>query len=324
MLLKSDIVRLIKVLDLIAKTLAYSSGIAIGAASITLIYSTTRTFNFAHATMVTWGFYIVFTMQSFLGGSPYYYILFAGLFSAFLGVILYLGVNRPLIKAGVGEITLMMSTLGVDLIYFGFLGAYIDYLLTQYKIYATQFYLELYDFIIPVGGAGYRGIGLVAPLVMITVIILLHLFLTRTRIGIAMRASIENPSLAGLLGINTDVIYLLAWVIGGFLAGLSGGLLSLTMAGYDKVGMDYIVTFFTGSIVGGLYSIFGSLLGGLLTGMGEYIGTYLLSLYVGTWITTYRPAIPLAIMVATLLLKPEGLAAINWSRIYSSIKSLLR
>lgn len=308
-----------------AKALAYSSGIAIGAAAITLIYSTTRTFNFAHATMTTWGFYIVFTMYSFYGGSPYYYIPLAGLFSALLGVILYYGVNRPLIRAGVGEITLMMSTLGVDLVYFGFLGAYIDYLLNTYKIYATYFVLETKDFTaFTIGGTGFRGIGLVAPIVMVIVIVALHMFLTRTRIGIAMRGSIENPSLANILGVNTDVIYLLAWVIGGFLTGLSGGLLSLTMAGYDTVGMEYIVSFFTGSIVGGLYSIFGSLLGGLLIGLGEYIGLYLLSVYVGTWVLPYRPVIPLSIMVATLLIKPEGLAAIRWERIYGLLRSVVR
>ncbi|MGC9009916.1 MAG: ABC transporter permease subunit [Sulfolobales archaeon] len=130
-----------------------------------------------------------------------------------------------------------------------------------------------------------------------------------------MRASIENPPLAAISGINIYTVYLLAWIIGGFLAGLSGGILSLISTGYNTVGMTLIVTFFAGSIVGGLYSVFGSLLGGLLIGLGEYIGIYLLSMYLGGWVTVYRPVIPLAIMVATLLIQPMGLAAIDWGKI---------
>ncbi|MEZ0289550.1 MAG: branched-chain amino acid ABC transporter permease [Sulfolobales archaeon] len=314
-------------LDLIAKALAYASGIGIGAAAITLIYSATRTFNFAHASMVAWGFYTVYTFAMILGLSPYYFIPLAGIVSALLGVILYLGVNRRLLKKGVSEVTLMMSTLGVDLVFFGFLNVYIDYLtdyMVSHKIYGNPryFVLETRDFMIPY--INIRGAGIIGPLILIVSIVLLHLLLTRTRVGIAMRASIENPMLSSNLGVNLDVIYLLAWILGGFMAGVSGGFLSLVQTGYNTIGMTLIVTFFTGSIVGGLYSIFGSLLGGLLVGLGEYIGIYILSIYVGGWILAYRPIIPLAILVATLLIQPTGLAGVNWREVYYKIRKILR
>ncbi|MET1160523.1 MAG: hypothetical protein ABWW65_06130 [Thermoprotei archaeon] len=151
-----------------------------------------------------------------------------------------------------------------------------------------------------------------------------HLFLTKTKFGIAVRATIENPDLASVLGINPESVYVTAWFIGGALAGLSGALLSMVVSGYPAVGMTLIVTFFCGAIVGGLYSIFGSLLGGLLIGLSEYLGIYSLSASLGGWVLAYRPMIPLLIMVATLLIYPKGLAGINWDRVKQSLLGFVK
>lgn len=295
-------------LDLIVKAVAYSSCIGIGAAAIALIYSATKTFNFAHASLVSWGMYVMFAGTYLLGYTPYLYIPFTILVGAALGLVIYGGVNRWLLKAKASEINLMMSTLGADLVLFGFLNIYSDYLLQTYKIPAKYFVLEVKDVVFKIGDVNIRLIGIIAPLILVTIVILLHMFLTKTKIGIAMRASIENPDLASISGVNIDLTYVLAWLIGGGLAALSGGLLSLVVTGYTAAGMTMIVSFFAGAIVGGLYSIFGSLLGGLLVGLSEFLGITLLASIVGGWIYAYRPAIPLAALAITLLLKPEGLA----------------
>jgi branched-chain amino acid transport system permease protein len=296
-------------LDLIIKAIAYSSCIGIGAAAITLIYNTTRTFNFAHASMVSWGMYMVFTGMYLLSLTPYHGLSLAALFGSLLGLAIYITVNRRLLKVKAREITLMMSTLGADLVLYGFLNVFSDYLLKVYRLPAKYFVLETYDVFIRFGDTAIRLIGLVAPTLLALIVVLLHMFLTRTKLGIAMRASIENPELAELSGINIEMTYILAWLIGGALAGLSGGLLSLVITGYTAVGMTIVVSFFAGSIVGGLYSLYGSMFGGFLVGLSEYLGVALLSSIVGGWIYAYKPAIPLAIMAATLLIKPEGLAA---------------
>jgi len=298
------------VLDLVVKAVAYSSCIGIGAAAITLIYNATRTFNFAHASMVAWGMYVVFASTCLFGYTPYHYLPLAALFGSFLGLAIYGAVNRRLLKAKAKEISLMMSTLGVDLILFGFLNVFSDYLLRVYRLPAKYFILETRDFLIEFGGTQIRLVGIVAPVILVLVVVALHAFLTKTKLGIAMRASIENPELAGLSGVNPELSYVLAWIIGGALASLSGGLLSLVITGYTAVGMTIVVSFFAGAIVGGLYSVYGSLLGGFLVGLGEYLGVTLLATLVGGWISAYRPAIPLAIMAATLLTQPGGLAAL--------------
>jgi branched-chain amino acid transport system permease protein len=300
-------------IDLVLKAVAYSSGIALTSAGITIIYMATRTFNFAHASMVAWGFYVVFALYSLLGGIPYYYVLFAALFSGLLGVILYYTVNRRLLRAGASTVTLMMSTLGVDLIFFAIINIFADYLTEVHKIpNARYFVLELKDVSLgTIYGTSIRAITLVSTLVVIALIISLHLFLTKTKFGIAVRATIENTALATVLGINPERVYVLSWFLGGALAGLGGGLLSMTISGYPAVGMTIIVTMFAGSIVGGLYSIFGSLVGGFLVGLSEYLGITGLSIAFGGWILAYRLIIPLIAMVSALLLFPEGLGGIK-------------
>ncbi len=297
-------------IDLLVKAIAYSSCIGIGAASITLIYNATRTFNFTHASLVAWGMYIVFALTHLVGYTPYHHLPFAALFCGLIGGATYLSVNRRLLKAKASPVTLMMSTLGVDLILFGFLNVFSDYLLRVYRLPAKYFIFETRDAILSLGPFLIRLVGIVAPAILVTVVVLLHFFLTKTKLGISMRAAIENPELLSLSGANPELTYALAWLIGGALAGLSGALLTMLVAGYTAAGMTMIAIFFAGAIVGGLYSIYGALLGGFLVGLGEYLGVSQIASLAGGWIYAYRPAIPLLVMAATLLIQPAGLAAL--------------
>ncbi len=307
-------------IEIFTRAIAYSGGIALAAAGITLIYMATGTFNFAHASKVAWGFYIVYAMMSLLGGSPYYYVIPAALFSAFLGFVTYFFVNRYLLKRKADMVTLMMSTLGVDLIFFAFLNVFADYLTEVYKLSARYFVMELKDpIIMRMGATEIRAVPVVSFISVILVTIGIYLFMTRTNFGIAMRTTIENPELAQVLGINPEKIYLAAWLLGGGMAGLSGAFLSLTISGYPSVGMTILVTLFAGSIVGGLDSIIASILGGFLIGMVEQLGTYSLSVALGGWICAYRPIIPMVAMVITLLFFPRGLATIDWKKVLGKL-----
>lgn len=309
--------------EVLLKGIAYSDAIALAAAGITLIYMATRTFNFSHASMFAWGFYIMFTLIIFLNVSPYLILIAAALFSGLLGVILYLCVNRWLLKAGSDMVTLMMSTLGVDLVYFAFINIFADYLTREFKLPARFFILEEYDFILAsIGGVNIKAVSIISLLIVLIIIISLHTFLTRTKFGVAMRLTIENPDLANVLGINPETVYIAAWVIGGALAGLGGAILSLAQAGQPNVGIVEIIPMFAGAIVGGLHSIFGSLLGGFLVGLSTYVGTAIVADFVGGWFHSYRPMVPLVFMVIALLFFPQGLGGINWGKVIDRFRRL--
>jgi branched-chain amino acid transport system permease protein len=304
---------------IVAKAVAYADSLALMAAGITLIYMCTKTFNFAHASFVTWGFYITFTLTSLYGGSPYYYLPVAFIFVGLLGVAVYVLVIGPLMRRGASPITLMMSTLGVDLVLLSFIQMFADYLTRVFKLYARKIVLEVYDFDV----FGLPGVTFISLVVVVFIISALHIFLVRTKFGTAMRATIENPNLASVLGINPDIVYLTSWFLGGGLAGLAGAIASLTITGDPTVGSRIVVSMFASSIVGGLYSIYGSVLGGLLIGLTEYLGIMVLAIQLGGWVAVYRPVIPLIALATTLLVYPKGLGGINWSRITVRFKSLV-
>ncbi|HDI42482.1 MAG TPA: branched-chain amino acid ABC transporter permease, partial [Candidatus Bathyarchaeota archaeon] len=138
--------------------------------------------------------------------------------------------------------------------------------------------------------------------------------------GVALRATIENPSLASVIGINPEIVYLVSWVIGGGLACLGGAMISMVLTGTPVMGMLIVVSMFAASILGGLYSIYGGALGGYVVGLAEYVGIYGLKTVVGPWILPYRPVIPLIIMAVTLLIFPQGLAGLPWGAIVAKFR----
>ncbi len=307
----------------VADGIAYASAMALLACGITLIYMCTRTFNFAHASMATWGLFIVYTGVELYGGSPYYYFPFAFLFGGLLGAICYIWINGPLLRRRASEVTLMMSTLGYELILLSALQMYSDYLTLKFKLYPGLITLGTYDFRI----FGIKAITVVSFVSAVGILTALHLFLVRTKFGIAIRATVENPPLANIIGINSEKVYITSWILGGGLASLGGAMISLVLTGSPVMGWTIIVTMFAASILGGLYSIYGGTLGGYLVGLAEYVGMSILAALVGPWILTYRPVVPLIIMCVALLVFPRGLAGIPWGsllklgRIFKGIRN---
>ncbi|MEM2542786.1 MAG: branched-chain amino acid ABC transporter permease [Candidatus Korarchaeum sp.] len=312
-------------LEVLMTAVSYSAAIALAAAGITLIYMTTGTFNFSHASMTAFGLYTVFIFSKVLfrdlGYPTYVFFPVAALISGVLGVITYLSVNRWLLKRRADMVTLMMSTLGVDLIYLALLNIIADYLTQEYKVNARLIVLSTEDVsIVQSGDFVLRGIPIVSVSIVMTVIILLKYILNRTKFGIAVRVTIENPSLAEIVGINPEVVYLTSWFLGGAFAGLAGAILSMVITGTPAVGSLVIVPEFAGAIVGGIYSLFGSLAGGYLIGLSEYILITLLATYVSRNLVVYQPLIPLLVMSVFLLFYPEGIGGLQLSRVVERLK----
>jgi branched-chain amino acid transport system permease protein len=299
----------------LASGFIYASALALLAGSITLLFITTRTFNFAVASMATAGFYVAYTGVALYGGLPYQYLPFVFVLGAILGVICYFGLNRHLLRRKAAEITLMMSTLGYDLILLSMIQMYADYLTHSYRLFPRRVTMNIYDFEL----FGERAASIILPIIAIVFLTGLHLFLTRTKFGVAMRATIENPVLAGASGINSDRVYMVAWIIGGGMAALGGAAMSMAMTGTPVMGMYTIPLMFAGAILGGLGSLYGGILGGFMIGMTEYVGVFLLSQKLGPWVLGYRMGIPLLVMAATLLLFPSGLAGIRWDILFGKL-----
>jgi len=213
----------------------------------------------------------------------------------------------------------MITTLAIEFILLATINIYADYLSRVFKIRSRYFLFSSYDVRI----AGYRGLLIVAPALAVITLTVLYLVLTKTRFGVAMRAAIEDPSLASVMGINVNMVYSVAWFIAGALGGLSGALLPLWFPGNPDMGSRIIVSTFAASTVGGIYNIYGAVLGGFLIGLAEVLGTSMLATAFGPWVIPYRPLIPLIAIVITLLLAPSGLTGVNWRRLLAFYKGRL-
>ncbi len=296
--------------------LIFASLLSLISIGLSLTYMTTNVPNFAHGSFAALGAYLTLTAVELWGGNPYQFLPFVLVIGGLAALVQYLLVFRPLIRKGVTIVGLMIATLAIEFILLSLLNIYADYLSTTFKVRSRYFLLAIYDFQI----AGNTGLLFVAPILVVVTATMLYLFLTKTKFGVAMRAAIEDPDLASVVGINVNLVYAVSWFISGGLGCLAGALLPLWFPGNTDMGSKIIVSVFAASIVGGLKSIYGALVGGFLIGFAEILGTNWLASQLGPWIIPYRPLIPLITIAITLLLAPQGLLGIDWRDLASKIR----
>ncbi len=296
----------------IVNTLVFSGIAAMSSVGLTLTYLTTRVPNFAHGSFLTIGAYVAVYWAQILQRSPYEVLWASALLGGLLSVAQYKIVLNPLRRRGASPTYQMIATLTVAFFIFGVMSILADYFGRTYKVRTSYIALRAFD-------PEIASIPLVMLLSLASVIlstILLYVFLNNTRTGVALRASIENPDLAQVLGINIERMYMLAWFIAGSLGGLAGLMYAMWLPVTTTSGDEFLPTIFASSILGGLSSIFGSLAGGVLVGAANSLIPQMIAALGFTEIIQYRPIIPLLIMSIVLLTIPQGITSmtIKWVR----------
>ena len=119
-------------------------------------------------------------------------------------------------------------------------------------------------------------------------------------LGKAIRAATQDPTTAGVLGVNVNQIYAITYGIGACTAALGGLLIGLTFSFVPTSGFPWLLKSFVVVVLGGMGSIGGSLAGGLLLGLSEGIGGAFLG-------TGYRDMVGYLIFLLVLLVRPRGL-----------------
>ena len=127
-----------------------------------------------------------------------------------------------------------------------------------------------------------------------------YLFLTRSRLGRAIRATAEDPATAGLMGVNTNMVLALCFGLGALLAGIAGTLTSITIQARTGIGFSNTVIALIVVTLGGLGSVPGSFIAGILVGIVS-------SLVIGLWDPILAMPVYYAILMVLLLVKPTGI-----------------
>lgn len=337
-------------LNLLMSTTIYGSVLALLALGITIIYMTTKVFNFAHPRLSLVGAYLAATAMAVyvqhagikpnfegsqvLGGQlivPYpasVYII--GFLVAMVGGVLaamfeYYVILKPLLKRGADFLKLMIATLAYDFLLMAVLLLYNTHVWIKktlkdgLNLIATKMDFSAYDFALITKGQTYISGGFILAVAVTVVLALsLYILLFRTTLGIKMRASVENPPLAEVLGVNVERIYAISWIISGLTAGIAGFLMllepssgSLKPISATSPADEIVVSAFAGSIVGGVNSIFGSIFGGFFIGYVETYVTNWLALLLGMKeLFKYSRVVSMFIVGLTLMFAPQGVIAL--------------
>jgi branched-chain amino acid transport system permease protein len=293
--------------------LVFASELTLLSIGFTLTYLTAKVPNFAHGTYAGIGIYVSYTFAKILEFNPYLGFPVAFLLGGIFSVLVYLIVIRVLTNMGGGAIVLTISTLAIQIFLTALIQIYAYYLRERFSTYAMAFLLKEFDFTY----GGFPGIFFVSLSLTIVLVVALHYMLTRTKIGIAMRATAEDPELASVLGINTDQIQLFSWFLTGGLACLAGAMIPMWFQSNPQSGAMIITSIMAGSLLGGFNSIYGSVIGGAVVGMSEIILTKWGQSLIGVWVGEYRPLIPMIFLVAVLLIEPGGLQG-GWDKFVAS------
>jgi branched-subunit amino acid ABC-type transport system permease component len=278
--------------------LTIGSVYALGAVGISMIFGILRFAHFAHGDLMTIGAYGVLTAVWFIPLPP----LLLLPFGMALAIVAALAVDRffyrPLRK--LPTIYTVISSFGVALI-FRSLAQLTWSSENQVFVPGVRPPLVLFD--------TFRIATLHAQVILLTLLIavVLHLFLSRSQLGRAMRAVSDEPELAAVAGLDTERVVRWTWVIGAALAATAGVFAGMDTSMHPNLGWNLLLPMFAAAILGGIGKPMGAIVGGLIIGVAEETATY-------TWFSddafispSYKSAVAFFIMVALLIFRPQGL-----------------
>lgn len=281
---------------------------ALIALGYTMVYGVLKMINFAHGEMFMLGAYAAFLCLSMLlgnvGAAGALALTFAFLVAVFaiglVGVAIERVAYKPLRNST--RIAPMLSSLGVSLA----LVSAIQILAGPApRAFPSFFPNEPLSFL----GASLSTLQICILIAAFILMAGLQLLVTKSRLGIIVRAVSENRATAQLLGINVNLSISLVFFVGPLL-GAAGGILYSSYYGLMTPTMGAVIGLkaFTAAILGGIGSIPGAMLGAFLLAIAEVAGTALLPLLSGGMIgTEYRDVLAFAILILVLLFRPAGL-----------------
>jgi branched-chain amino acid transport system permease protein len=295
-------------LQVIIDGLIAGAMIGLGAIGVTLTYSILRFANFAHGEFLAWGAYFALVVSGFLGAlapglaapiGPFSFgwsLPIAAIAAIALTAALALLVDALLFgrlrARGGAVIILVMASFGAALT----LRNFLEFIFTSRPAY----YAEGLQIALKFGSLRATPDALLCLVVAVIVVVAVHLFISKTSIGRAMRAVSENPQLAGIVGVDSRNIVRLVWILGAGLACLAGVMAGLLVQIRPTMGLDLLLPLFAAAILGGIGSAPGALLGGLIIGLAESFTVRLIG-------AEWRAAVAFVILVTILLLRPSGL-----------------
>jgi len=281
-------------LQLIVSGLSFGSLYALIALAMVIIYKTSEVPNFGQGEMAMISTFVAYALLATHGYPFAVAFFFALLFAALLGVFLEFVFLRRAKDPNI--LSLILITLGFEMVLYG---------LASWKWGADQrdlpFPVSDFD-IINLGPAVISYLNLATLIITLILMFLLFLFFRYTKVGIAMKATQQNPVAARINGIRTNRILSITWAMSSIIGAVAGMLLAPIATLDPNLMLDPLLKGFASAVLGGMTTLVGAALGGYMLGIIE-------NLFGGYVSLEFKSVVAFGIIVLVLCFKPSGLFA---------------
>jgi branched-chain amino acid transport system permease protein len=285
---------IVTILDVAIGGLLLGGIYALIAMGLSLQYGVARVLNIAHGEFIMLGAFSTWTLYSIVGINPLLTLVIIGPIIFIIGFLLHQTMFRSLLKSSASPAAFEASSLIAT---FGIL-----FIIQNIALIAWGADIRGYSYLtnpVNLGGAIFPANRLVTLGFAIGLGLAFYLFLVRSRTGKAIRAAAQDPTTAGLMGVNINWVLALCFGLGALMAGLAGTLLSMRVTIMPTMGMQYTIIAIIVVVLGGMGSIPGSFIGGFIIGI------------IGTIVNFLEPSLSLAayyfIFILLLLVRPKGI-----------------
>jgi branched-chain amino acid transport system permease protein len=261
------------------------------AIGFSVIWGVMNIINLAHGSMIIMGSYLTYFMATGLGVDPFLTVPVAAVALFVFGYLLQRFLINRVIEASV--FMTMIMTFGLDMV---IVNAHISLFTADIRSLSTGY-----------GGMGfevagvrvaYTRLGVFAVAVLLTAALLV--FMNRTRVGNAIKATSFDLEAAQLVGVDTKQIYAITFGIGAAMAGITGSLLAVVFSFSPVGGVVLTMKSFVVVILGGLGSIPGAIVGGIVLGVAENLTSIVLR-------PGYVNIVGFGLLLLVLIVRPRGL-----------------
>jgi branched-chain amino acid transport system permease protein len=279
--------------QMIASGIAVGSSYALMGLAMVIIYKTSGVINFAQGEMALVSVFLTYMVLEFHGFPFFLAFPCAILFSIFLGCFLEFAVLRRAKEPNV--LGMIIITIGLEMILLG---------IVSWKFGADPknmpFPISPYESV-AIGKVFVSALDVLTFIVALAIMVILFLFLRYSKLGVAMKATQQNPLAAKVMGIRTNRILMFTWGISS-LVGCVAGLLIAPVMLQPYMMWDPMLKGFAAAVLGGMTSLPGSVFGAYMIGIIE-------NLFGGYVSIEFKSVVGFAIIVLVLCFKPSGLFA---------------
>ncbi len=270
------------------------SVIALAAVGFTMQFGITNMINLAYGAVMIASAYVAYYIDQ-AGASVWIAAIGGALFGAVFSFLISRFVYAPFQRKGTSHIGMVIVSLAISLMIANIMLPIVGYFSVSYR--------ERFSDLLRFGDIALTVNQIAIIALAIAVMVAVHVMLRYTRLGKAMRATAANPTLARNCGIPTQRVIDLVWLITGALCGLAGVIAALDSDSFTiSSGAGFLITALAAAVLGGAGQPYGAMIGAVVIGL-------VTELSAAIWSPDYKQVVAFAILVAVMVLRPQGLLA---------------